>query len=506
MHFRTPYRSAYDGAISANTLKSYMTSISLPTTSMAKIQPNFRFQPSKQYDELSYDDSKSCTEKNMTLTTKESIITVPQSLRPIEIISSNMSPKYNILPITPSPEYNILPISPTPIVPYVSHTYFTLDDVIIPSSSDNILYYKPERKERIVKETPPPASTQRSKLSETLTADIHNADLFDIMPMEKSTNRVQTTMPAATIIVKNETNMDTKSVFLNQNLPSDVFNIISELRNFTSFPNFKTISNPKDEICDSCEKDLLTTTLNTILNDVDDKKLEELIEAKEVKTVTENIIPTIDTLKSLKSPTSTTFMNLLATKLKIAQNHKKFLTITSKKNSYTSHSVSTSTTSSTEAPQPRKSRRTKTYSRQRKVDSNTTRLNNYSLSNAKATYSKILRPTTKSITKQKIQSQNVTEIPSTTTSTSPKPETKKPITIRNTPISRSVSRSNVTETTALAAESAIMTISNANGRNLRGSMPAFRKRLPDPHKGLVHTTAIPQLPIELYFNKLTRTQ
>jgi len=479
-----------------------MTSVSLSTTTKPKTLSNTRFQPSKQYDELSYEDIKSCTEKNMTISATKSIITVPHNLRPLEIISSNMSPQYSILPITP-----------TPIVPYVSHTYFTLDDVIIPSSSDNIVYYKPERKETISKETPPPFTTQSSKLFENLTPDIRGADLFDILPIDKSKNHIQTTMPAwipaATNVVKIEPKMETKPVFLNQNLPNEVFNIISELKNFTSFPNFEVLSNHKDEICNSCERSPLTTTFSTILNDVDDKKLDELIETKEEKLDKENIISTTSS-SLIKSPTPTTFINMLATKLKIAQNHKKFSPVTSKKYSFNTHSVSTSTTSSTEPPPPRKSRRTKTYSRQRKVDSNATRLNNYNLTNAKVTYSKILRPTSKSITKHKIQSQNVTEISSTSTSTltstSPTPETKKPITIRSTPVSRSVSRTNVTETTALAAESAIMTISNANERNLRGSMPTFRKRLPNPQKGLVHTTAIPQLPIELYFNKLSRTQ
>jgi len=481
-----------------------MTPVSMPTTSIPKIipkivpkiVPSFKFQPSKQYEELPFEDTKSCTEKNMTIPEKESSITVPHNLGPFEIPSNSMSPQYNIPLVTP-----------LPIVPYVSHTYFTLDDVVIPSSSDNLIYYKPERKERISKDTPPPFTTQGTKLSNNLTFDFLGADLFNIVPEEKTEDVLQTTMswmPVATTIVENQVKMDTKtttkSVSKNQTLAEDLLNIISEYKSSTTLPEIETIPNLKDELCSSCGKSPQTTTLNTILNDVDDKKFEDPIGYKAAKMFKENNV--YSSSSSLKNPTSTSFISLLAAKIKIAQNHKKFLPNTSKKISYSTHPVSTTTTT-TQAPQLRKSRRIKSYSRQRKVDSNFTRLSNYNLTNAKSTYSKILRPTLKTNTKQIIPTQNVTEVPPTT---SPSPQTKRTIAVRSTPVPKPISSTNLTETTALEAESAIMTISNANARSLRGSMPRFRKRLPDPPKGYVQTTAIPQLPIELYFNKLTKSQ
>ncbi|XP_060653562.1 uncharacterized protein LOC132789519 [Drosophila nasuta] len=276
---RNTYRNAYDASISASALKSYMNSVSLPTTALPKNSP--RFQPSNPYDEPTYEDNKSCVEKNITMAAQHSGITVAQHLRPVQITSV---------------PYNIPPITPLPIVPYVSHTYFTLDDVVIPSSSENLLYYKPEEKQIIPEVTPPPLTTQRSKSAESPLIDIFN--IFGIEPEEKPIeekpqelvrdSEITTTswMPVTMNIIKNETKMDIKPfkpMSLSQTMVENVLNIVTNHKNSTLIPEIETVANSSKELCKDCLKDEILTTLSPILNEIEDKKIEKTKEKNPVK-------------------------------------------------------------------------------------------------------------------------------------------------------------------------------------------------------------------------------
>lgn len=406
-----------------------------------------------------YDDIKSCAEKNITTPTQSSFFSVPNRIRPLETTTS-------------STFHSMLPMTDNAFIPYITHTYFTLDDVIIPAASDN---YKSEiRSKKLIpynSDIKKTFTTQKSKLFNDLTTE----KLTDIttVPTENTVSTVQPTIPwipiTTTIVDQNLIERTTSAPIKNQTIQENVHPVASiknlTTTNETPFRENRTQAIRYNEFCPTCLRPKISLT-NITLNSVEptENKAKSIVHEK----------------KPIKKP-NITLKTFQATRNEIKKDFKK-------------PDVTPNIPRIAE-PSSYKSRRnisSQLYMRRRKLDRKVAKPNNFTNYQAK-NLSQVTETTVKPIQiKTNVEKINL--------------RTVKPINKTKT-IPETIS---TVATTALAAESAIMTISNTNGKFVKGSIPRSRRLLSRNHiinhVDLVQTTVTPKLPIEVYFTKLSKTK
>lgn len=399
-----------------------------------------------------FQDIKSCAEKNITTATKSNVLTVPNSFRPLESTSHTIS-------------NSVLPITDNAFIPYITHTYFTLDDVIIPAASDN---YKAEiRNKKFIPYNSDikKSLTQNSKPLNNLTTESY----FDIstVPTESVVTTVQPTIPwipiATTLIAQKQIEKATSAPLTNQTLLEylPTLGIIKNLTTPTksSFRENQTQIIRIKEFCSNCLKTKISLT-NATHNKVES-----------FESNASNVIHGKKPIKNIP------LKSIQANKIEIKKDFKK-------------PGVIPNVPRISEVPvyKTRRNISNQLYMRRRKLDRQFTKSNNTKNYQAK-NQSQLVEPTV-------ILNQNKTNFDKI----------------------RSVKQMNKTKiipetastvaTTALATESAIMTISNTNGKFLKGSIARSRRIKSHiiSQVDLIQTTVTPQLPIEVYFTKLGKSK
>lgn len=403
-----------------------------------------------------FEDIKSCAERNISTSTQSSFFSVANSIRPLESTTS-------------STFHSMLPMTDNAFIPYITHTYFTLDDVIIPAASDN---YKSEiRNKKLIpynSDIKKTFTTQKSKLFNDFTTEKPRS--ITIVPTENTVSTVQPTIPwipittTTTIIDQKVIERTTSAPIKNQTI-QETFHPVATVKNLsipneTPFRENQTQAIRNKEFCPTCLRPKISIT-NITLNSVGPiDKAQSIIQAK----------------KPIKKPNVTLKTNRNEIK-------KDF-----KKPDVTPNMPRIAETSLYKS---RRNLSSQLYMRRRKLDRKVTKPNNFTNYQVQ-NLSQVTEPTVKLIQNktnvEKINLRSVKPINKTKTIT----ETMSTVT-----------------TTALAAESAIMTISNTNGKFVRSSIPRSRRLLPRNHiinqVDLVQTTVTPQLPIEVYFTKLGKS-
>lgn len=401
-----------------------------------------------------FQDIKSCAEKNITTATKSNILTVPNSFRPLESTSSTIS-------------NSVLPITDNAFIPYITHTYFTLDDVIIPAASDN---YKAEiRNKKLIpynSDIKKSLTSEKSKPLNNLTTESFSE--IPTVPTE-SVVTVQPTIPwipiATTLIAQKQIEKTTSAPLTNQTI-IDYLPPLAIIKNITtptetSLPENQTQIIRIKEFCSNC----LKTKIN--LTNATHNKVESF------ESNSSNVIHGKKPIKNL------TLKSIQANKIEIKKDFKKL-------------GVIPNVPRISEVPvyKTRRNISNQLYMRRRKLDRQFTKSNNTNNYQAK-NQSQLVEPTVR-------LNQNKTNVDKINIRTV-KPMNKTKI-IPET--------ASTVATTALATESAIMTISNTNGKFLKGSIA--RSRRIKSHiinqVDLIQTTVTPQLPIEVYFTKLGKAK
>lgn len=399
-----------------------------------------------------FDDIKSCAEKNISTSTQSSFFSIANSIRPLESTTS-------------STFHSMVPMTDNAFIPYITHTYFTLDDVIIPAASDN---YKSEiRNKKLIpynSDIKKMFTTQKSKLLNDLTTEKPTS--ITTVPTENTVSTVQPTIPwipiTTTIVDQKVIERTTSAPIKNQTI-QETFHAVATVKNL-SIPNEspfrenQTQTIRTKEFCPNCLRPKISIT-NITLNSVG--PIENKVQAK----------------KPIKKPNVT----LKTTRNEIKKDLKK-----------TDVTPNMSRIAETSLYKSRRNLSSQLYMRRRKLDRKVTKPNNFTNYQDK-NLSQVTEPTLKLI-------QNKTNVEKINL------RTVKPINKTKT-ITETIS---TVATTALAAESAIMTISNTNGKFVRGSIPRSRRLLSRNHiinqMDLVQTTVTPQLPIEVYFTKLGKSK
>ncbi|KRF79847.1 uncharacterized protein Dvir_GJ26326 [Drosophila virilis] len=511
LQIRNTFKNTYDGYLSPQVLRTYLRSAKLPTTSATTTTVNTNFKNIHS----DYKSFTNCNElTNLTLPVNRDNANVSNYFKAAESIS------------------NIMPKNNTTYEPFVAHTYFTLDDVIVPYSPENFKYKANQEfmsenklKPQIVAQDKPFANKLTVKMLdddihkfepikstetiitttiaglqnvkmlddyihkfepikstatiiETTTAGLQNVKMFDddiseFEPIKSTENIIKITtagLQHLNILTKVETDIRKEIVnltTLNQagttNIPNAILNKTNSISKINvshrEHPRLYTFNKKK---CDTCRKSQLST---------ENKSLGNLTHYNEKPF---NGLSTKNASKILKKDdrTDNKFVSL---RIKKTQNQKNIGLVNSK-------SIST-----TESPQFKNINKTKHfYLRRRKLHANATVLNAYNLTHANTNSSKIIKP-------QIEQPQNNFT------------DRRK---LRNAQLLNAttnviLARSNAdNEVTALAEESAIMTISNNNGKSNRKLH--FLDAPVVNHPNFAYTTDLPKLPIEVYFTKLTQ--
>lgn len=522
--FRNTYKNTYDGPLSPQFLRSYLTAAKISSTTVTKTTASSdqNYHPSMHYPEF-----KKQPEYKLNLDYKIQPEYKPQP-------EYNIQPAYNIQPnykIQPdyklNPDYKNLTIckkNKIPIVaaadesqiinvaqpsqavedtlansmskidqpyqPYVTHTYFTLDDVILPYIPEHNSTAKTKQENLSQFESQKEDEDKTTSNNETLNT-LFDLDFFNIEPITSTalitTTASTTTTKATTTTTTAEAPQSTfeprykpdfytestQLATLSPTEPLTISNTTSNLKSWNStLPNLsprKILKLAKNytNSCDNCRK--VQSTARTLSN---------LEEAKLKRSSS--------LLKKIEGNESKYSKKLAATKLNLTQIHKNKTLPTFIKN----YSVA-NVTATTEATQP-KSRRSKTSFvnlRRRKFHGNS-----YNTTPISSINDNVAKP------EPEVKAQNITSDISKSRKAKPTSTTASSVILSTSPAP--------SKATTLASESAIMTISNTNVRKMKRIVPRFKKIVSHDVNAtktdFAHTTDLPQLPIEVYFTKLNQ--
>ncbi|XP_023171800.2 uncharacterized protein LOC111600093 [Drosophila hydei] len=312
---RNTFKNTYDGSLSPQFLRSYLTAAKISSTTVTKTTvssdqsyrptityPDFKKQPDYNLNldhntqpgyqiasdyqiQSDYKNRTICKKnKNIASAADESkIINVAQPSKAVEDTLANSMSKID-------QPYR-------PYQPYVTHTYFTLDDVILPYIPEPNSTSKSKQENRSQFEPEKENEDKASSTSETLNT-LFDMDIFNIEPITSTTAIITTTSTASTTTTtttaeapqttfspKTKNDFYTEPIQLATSSPTEALatpNTTSNFKNWNSTLNLSPrkilkLDKFNNNACENCRKSQLAAknvTLNNLAKQTEETKLE----------------------------------------------------------------------------------------------------------------------------------------------------------------------------------------------------------------------------------------